>query len=115
EGARVVCADRVEQAAEETAALERAAGAEATVVVGDVRAEDECAAVAAAGAAAGAGGGGGLEGVVLNVGIGRGGGLAGTTVDDWDVTFAVNLRGHFLVARGGVPRLPAGGSGGFAG
>jgi NAD(P)-dependent dehydrogenase (short-subunit alcohol dehydrogenase family) len=110
EGARVVCADRVEQAAEETAALVRAEGAEATVVVGDVRSEDDCAAVVAAAVDAGAGGGGGLEGVVLNVGIGRGGGLAGTTADDWDVTFAVNLRGHFLVAREALPRMPEGGS-----
>jgi NAD(P)-dependent dehydrogenase (short-subunit alcohol dehydrogenase family) len=42
---------------------------------------------------------GALGGVVLNVGIGRGRGLGGTTVDDWDATFAVNVRSHFLVAR----------------
>jgi NAD(P)-dependent dehydrogenase (short-subunit alcohol dehydrogenase family) len=44
------------------------------------------------------------------VGIGRGGGLAGTSVEDWDVTFAVNLRGHFLVARAAAPVMPEGGS-----
>jgi NAD(P)-dependent dehydrogenase (short-subunit alcohol dehydrogenase family) len=42
---------------------------------------------------------------VLNVGIGRGGGLAGTRAEDWDITFAVNLRGHFLVAREALPRI----------
>ena len=33
-----------------------------------------------------------VDGLVLNVGIGRGGGMRGTTADDWDRTFAVNLR-----------------------
>ncbi|HET6951839.1 MAG TPA: SDR family oxidoreductase, partial [Acidimicrobiales bacterium] len=47
---------------------------------------------------------------VLNVGIGRGGGLAGTSAEDWDMTFAVNLRGHFLVAQAAAPRLPEGGA-----
>jgi NAD(P)-dependent dehydrogenase (short-subunit alcohol dehydrogenase family) len=48
--------------------------------------------------------------VVLNVGIGRGAGLAGTTAADWDGVFAVNLRGHFLVAREAAPHLPEGGA-----
>src|SRR5207244_8237281 len=47
----------------------------------------------------------------LNVGIGRGrGGLDGTSADDWDTTFAVNLRGHFLVTRQALPRLAEGGA-----
>jgi NAD(P)-dependent dehydrogenase (short-subunit alcohol dehydrogenase family) len=52
----------------------------------------------------------GLDGIVLNVGIGMGGGLLGTTAADWDTTFAVNLRGHFLVTRAALPRLEQGGS-----
>src|SRR5205823_68500 len=51
-----------------------------------------------------------LTGLVLNVGIGRGGGLSRTTATDWDVTFQVNLRSHFLVTRTALPRLPEGGS-----
>ena len=42
---------------------------------------------------------GGLDGVVVNVGIARGARLAGTSAEDWDLTFDVNLRGHFLVAK----------------
>ena len=107
EGARVVCADRDEAAADDTAALVAAEGGDATVVVGDVRDEAACAALVAAAAEAG---GGSVDGVVLNVGIGRGRGLAGTTADDWDTTFAVNLRGHFLVAREALPRMGPGGA-----
>jgi NAD(P)-dependent dehydrogenase (short-subunit alcohol dehydrogenase family) len=107
EGARLVCADRDGEAAEDTAALVRDAGADVTVVVGDVRDEAACEAIVAAGVEAG---GGALDGVVLNVGIGRGGGLAHTTAEDWDLTFAVNLRGHFLVARAAAPHMAEGGA-----
>ena len=107
EGARVVCADRDEDAAAETASLVRGEGGEATVVVGDVRSADDCAAMVDAAVEAGSGR---LEGVVLNVGIGRGGGLSHTSAEDWDLTFAVNLRGHFLVAREAAPRMAEGGA-----
>jgi len=53
---------------------------------------------------------GGLDGVVYNVGIGAGSGLAGTSVDDWDRVFSVNLRGAMLTAKAALPVLPAGGS-----
>ena len=54
---------------------------------------------------------GGLDGVVVNVGIGLGMGLAGTSADDWDTVFAVNTRAHFLALPGGAagpPGEPAG-------
>jgi len=103
EGASVVCADRERAAAEETAAwIEREGGA-SSVIVADVTSEDDCAGLVAAATADG------LDGLVLNVGIGRGkGGLAGTSVHDWDTTFAVNVRGHFLVVREALPRLSEG-------
>jgi NAD(P)-dependent dehydrogenase (short-subunit alcohol dehydrogenase family) len=107
EGARVVCADRDAKAAAETAALVGDEGAAASVVVADVRDEGACQAMVDRAVEAG---GGAIDGVVLNVGIGRGGGLAGTSAEDWDVTFAVNLRGHFLVARAAAPVMPEGGS-----
>jgi NAD(P)-dependent dehydrogenase (short-subunit alcohol dehydrogenase family) len=107
EGARVVCADRDGKAADETAALVRDAGGTSSVVVADVR--DEAACTSLVGAAVESGGGA-LDGVVLNVGIGRGGGLAHTSAEDWDVTFAVNLRGHFLVARAAMPQMAEGGA-----
>ncbi|HEY8218116.1 MAG TPA: SDR family NAD(P)-dependent oxidoreductase [Acidimicrobiia bacterium] len=102
EGAAVICADRDRAAAEETAAWIDREGGSATVVVGDVTSEDDCAALVDGAAAAG------FDGLVLNVGIGRGKGLAETTAHDWDTTFAVNLRGHFLVARDALPVLPDG-------
>jgi len=101
-GASVVCADRDRAAAEETAAwIEREGGA-AAVTVADVTSEDECVELVTTATAEG------LDGLVLNVGIGRGGGLAGTSAHDWDMTFAVNLRGHFLVVREALPRLAEG-------
>ncbi len=102
EGAAVVCADRERAAAEDTAAWIARDGGEADVLVGDVADEEACARlVLDAGA---------LDGLVLNVGIGRGVGLEHTSVADWDTTFAVNLRSHFLIARAALPRLAEGGA-----
>ena len=53
---------------------------------------------------------GGLDGVVYNVGIGAGAGLAGTSVEDWDRVFSVNLRGAMLTAKAALPVMPPGGS-----
>jgi NAD(P)-dependent dehydrogenase (short-subunit alcohol dehydrogenase family) len=103
EGAEVVCADRDRAAAEETAAWIAKEGGTASVVVADIADEDGCAGLIEAS--------GPLDGIVLNVGIGRGGGgLAGTSAADWDTTFAVNLRGHFLVTKAALPSLPEGAS-----
>jgi NAD(P)-dependent dehydrogenase (short-subunit alcohol dehydrogenase family) len=104
EGATVVCADRDAGAAEDTAKLVADAGGEASVVVADVADEGDCVAMVEAAAS------GGIDGVVLNVGIGRGGRLAGTSAEDWDTTFAVNLRSHFLITREVLPRMGEGGS-----
>ena len=112
EGAAVACADRDAGAAEATAALVRAEHAEgpgnggqaAVVVLADVAAPDACAAVVADSAAAL----GGLDGVVLNVGIGLGRGMAGTSAAQWDQTFAVNTRAHFLVAAAALEALEPG-------
>jgi NAD(P)-dependent dehydrogenase (short-subunit alcohol dehydrogenase family) len=106
-GARVVCADRDAEAAEATADLVRAEGADAHVTVADVRREEACEALVADAIAAA---GPAVHGVVLNVGIGRGSGLEGTSTKDWDTVFDVNLRGHFLVARAAAPHVPDGGA-----
>jgi NAD(P)-dependent dehydrogenase (short-subunit alcohol dehydrogenase family) len=73
-------------------------------VLADVAAPDACAAVVADSAAAL----GGLDGVVLNVGIGLGRGMAGTSAAQWDQTFAVNTRAHFLVAAAALEALEPG-------
>jgi NAD(P)-dependent dehydrogenase (short-subunit alcohol dehydrogenase family) len=101
EGAAVVCADRDRSAAEETAAWIEREGGLASVVVGDVATEEDCVGMVLSSAA------GGLDGVVLNAGIGRGVGMA-ARVEDWDTTFAVNLRGHFLIAREALSVLDEG-------
>jgi hypothetical protein len=93
EGAAVACADRDAGAAEATA-----------VVLADVASPQECASVVAESAAAL----GGLDGLVLNVGIGLGRGMTGTTVAQWDQTFAVNTRAHFLVAAAALTVLDPG-------
>jgi NAD(P)-dependent dehydrogenase (short-subunit alcohol dehydrogenase family) len=104
EGATVACADRDRDAAEDTAAWIEREGGRCSVITADIASPDECESMVSAVADEG------LDGIVLNVGIGRGGGLLGTSVEDWDSTFAVNLRGHFLVARAALPRLEDGSS-----
>jgi NAD(P)-dependent dehydrogenase (short-subunit alcohol dehydrogenase family) len=97
EGATVVCVDRSADLAQATASL---LSGPSEVVVADVTSEEDCAALAV----------GPIDGLVLNVGIGRGGRLEGTSAADWDATFAVNLRGHFLVTRAVLPLMTEGGS-----
>jgi NAD(P)-dependent dehydrogenase (short-subunit alcohol dehydrogenase family) len=104
EGAMVVCADRDAAAAAATLVLVGDEGGTGSIVVGDVSHEQTCTEIVADAARDG------LYGVVCNVGIGRGGGLAQTSAADWDATFAVNLRSHFLVAREAVPVLEPGGA-----
>jgi len=95
EGAAVAVADLNESSAEATAELVRAEGASAEVVVADASDEDASAGMfeQAAGAL------GGLDGVVMNVGVGAGFAIRGTTAEDWDRVMAVNLRSHFLGCR----------------
>lgn len=114
-GATVVCVDKDPEAVEGTAALVREQGGSAEVVVADVGDAGECARLVEDAAAVSPVGE--LHGLVLNVGIGRGtpGGLEGTTAEDWDLSFAVNLRAHFLISQAALPRMPEGGSVAFIG
>jgi len=101
EGASVVCADRNSAAADVTARLVRAEGATAAVVTADVADPEACATVVQESLAVL----GGLDGLVLNVGYGLGRGVTGTTAAQWDETFAVNTRAHFLVCAAALPVL----------
>ena len=100
-GATVVCADRDRDAAGETAARIRDEGGHAQVVVVDVADPEACAAMVRDAHELL----GGLDGLVLNVGIGSGVWLEGTTDDDWDRVFDVNLRAHFVACRTAMPLL----------
>lgn len=100
--AAVVCVDRDAAAAEATAALVRAEGAEAPVVTADVADADACARLVTEA--------GSFQGLVLNVGIGAGRRVEGTAPEDWDHTFAVNVRSHFLITRAAFAVLGEGSS-----
>jgi NAD(P)-dependent dehydrogenase (short-subunit alcohol dehydrogenase family) len=106
EGAAVACADKNEAAARDTQLRITATGGIGIVLVADVTDEHACEALVAHATERL----GGLDGVVLNVGVGLGKGLDGTDAQAWDATFAVNLRSHFLIARAAMPHLPAGGA-----
>jgi len=106
EGAAVACADRDEASAGDTAGRIQAEGGRAGVLVADVTDDDACSRLVT-GALDFLGG---LDGLVLNVGIGAGARLEGTTPELWDQVFAVNVRAHFLVCREAVPRMQEGGS-----
>jgi len=102
EGAEIVCVDRDADAAGETADRIGGEGGRAGVVVGDVSDEAACERIVEEA--------GDFDGMVLNVGIGAGRGLSGTGTKEWDLTFAVNLRAHFLLCRAALPRVADGGS-----
>jgi NAD(P)-dependent dehydrogenase (short-subunit alcohol dehydrogenase family) len=104
EGAAVACADVDVAAARRTAERVEAEGGRAAVVEADVRDEAACQAMVDGAAEALRG----LDGLVLNVGIGAGGWLGGTTPEQWDDVFSVNVRGHFLTCRAALPVLADG-------
>jgi len=106
EGAAVVVADIDGNSAEATAELARAEGTEATVVVADAADEDGVSAMFATAADAL----GGLDGLVLNVGIGGGWMLKGTSAEDWDRVMAVNVRSQFLGCKHALEAMTDGGS-----
>lgn len=106
EGAAIVCGDLDEGSAAETATRIEEEGGRATVVVADIAEPAACDRLVSESVERL----GSLDGVVLNAGIGAGLGLSGTSVDDWDQVLAVNLRGHFLVAKAALPAIDDGGS-----
>src|ERR1700728_4354000 len=100
EGASVLCVDRDEEAVEETWRLITEEGGKAAIVVADVSTEEGCRLAVSDEATPTP------DGLVLNVGTGFGMGVAGTSVDEWDRTFALNLRAHFLLVRRALVTLP---------
>ena len=100
EGASVVCVDKDEAAVEETWRLITAEGGKAAIVVADVTTEEGCRLAVSDESTPTP------DGLVLNVGTGFGMGVAGTSVDDWDRTFALNLRAQFILVRRALVTLP---------
>jgi len=107
EGAAVAVADANAESAAATVEIIRGARGKAAAIVADVSKEADI--VRMIGEAAQQLGG--LDGMVLNVGIGVGAlGLAAVRPDDWDATLAVNLRAPVLCCREALPRLTDGAS-----
>ena len=107
EGAQVAVADRERAAAAATVDLITAGGGVGRVVEADIsREEDVVRMVAEAADKLG-----GLDGMVLNVGIGVGSlGLGAVKRDEWDRVLGVNLRGPMLCCREALPRMAEGSS-----
>jgi NAD(P)-dependent dehydrogenase (short-subunit alcohol dehydrogenase family) len=106
EGAAVSVADLDPAAASGTADRITVEGGTAVAVAGDAADAKQSARLVAEAAEAL----GGLDALVLNTGIAYGLRLAGTTADDWDRVFAVNVRAHFLVLQAAMPILDPGGA-----
>ncbi len=92
--------DKDEPAVEETWRLITAEGGKAAVVVADVTTEEGCRLAVSDESTPMP------DGLVLNVGTGFGMGVAGTSVDEWDRTFALNLRAQFMLVRRALVTLP---------
>jgi len=98
EGAHVAVADVNRASAEDTVQRVTAEGGRAFSIEADIAREDDV-------------GLGGLDGMVLNVGIGVGAlGLDGVKVKEWNDTFAVNLTGPMLCSRKALKHLADGSS-----
>jgi len=106
EGAAVVCAGVDGESAARTLELVEKQAGRGGVVVGDAAREPDVQRMAAETVSAF----GGIDGLVMNVGIGAGAGLEGTTPDAWDRVLAVNVRAHFLGCKVALPAMAPGGS-----
>ncbi len=107
EGAAVVVADLNEGEGARAVDAVVSAGGRATFVPLDVAREDQWGkAIAAAKQAYGR-----LDILVNNAGIYFPGSTEQTTVEDWDKTFAVNVRGVFLGSKVAIPAMRDGGGG----
>jgi NAD(P)-dependent dehydrogenase (short-subunit alcohol dehydrogenase family) len=104
EGASVICVDHNEEAAQATWRQITEEGNRAAIVVCDVTTEEGCRVAVAESE------GGTPDGIVLNVGTGFGMGVAGTSPEEWDRTFALNLRAHFMLVRRALVIMPDHGS-----
>lgn len=105
EGAQVAVADRHRDSAEETGRA--CVQGRSHVIEANVAAPDDITRMVSAAH----GSMKGLDGLVYNVGVGVGAPwLAGTTPEDWDKVFAINLRGAMLTLRAAMPLLAEGAS-----
>jgi NAD(P)-dependent dehydrogenase (short-subunit alcohol dehydrogenase family) len=109
EGARVVCADVVEEGARDTVAAIAAAGGKALAVRADVSSSKDCEAMVRAAEEAF----GRLDVLFNNAGIMLSSDDDAVATDEatWDKTLSVNAKGVFLGCKHGIPALRRAGGG----
>lgn len=106
EGAHVAIADMDTESANATLNQLTAEGGKAVAITADISKPDQVEKMVGDAHTAL----GGLDGIVLNVGIGAGMRLDGSTPDLWDQVLAVNLRGPMLACRAALPVMADGGA-----
>jgi len=106
EGAQIAVADMDTASANATVDQIASEGGKAFALTADISDPDQVTAMVtqASGAM------GGLDGIVLNVGIGAGMGLEGSTPELWNQVLDVNLRGPMLACRAALPLMEEGGA-----
>jgi NAD(P)-dependent dehydrogenase (short-subunit alcohol dehydrogenase family) len=107
EGAKVLCADVNEGAANETAGVIAKEGGEAKAMRADVASHDDIRRMVAACTDAY----GRIDVLDYNVGLAHVGGVVELPEEDWDRLFAVNLKGCYLAMKHVIPLMEAQGGG----
>jgi len=104
EGARLAVADVDVAAARETARQVQGEGTTPVTIVADASQPAEIERMVSEARI----GLDGLDGLVANVGVVGGWGLEGTSAEDWDRVFAINVRAHFLACKHALALMPDG-------
>ena len=107
QGAKVLLVDNVAARAEETRAMIRKEGGEASVFEADITREKQCEALVKAAVERY----GRLDILVNNVGISITGTVVEMKEEDWDTVLAVNLKSMMLCSKYAIPEMAAGGGG----
>ncbi|MDB5659269.1 MAG: oxidoreductase, short chain dehydrogenase/reductase family [Cypionkella sp.] len=107
EGARVVVTDVNADGAEKTALRLRDAGGRARSFAADIGGAEGCRAVIADVIAVE----GRLDVLCNNAGVNRRGNLLSLTLDDWDLSFAINIDAMFHLCQAALPHMIAAGGG----
>jgi|GEM_PF-46553 len=106
EGAAVACADMDLASAEDSVAWARREGGRGHALQADVSQPEEIARLVREAVQVL----GGLDGLVLNVGIGNSSRFGTETAEAWDAVMDVNLRAHMLCAQAAAEAMDEGGS-----
>ena len=107
EGAKVLCVDRDESAADITANIIRDEGGRAETCVADIVNAADCAQVVDTCLKHFKK----LDVLHNNVGVGFTGEIVDTTEEDWVITFDANVKGMFLMCKHAIPKMIEGGGG----